>query len=298
MDTRQLRSFIAVADHLNFTKAAKSLHLAQPSLSRQIAELEKELGVTLFTRTNRIVTITPAGNLLLNEAESLISRIDKLIEQTRYANAGIIGNLSIGCLGLEKIFFAKLVRSFRSGHLDINININWITTMASLTRALLQGHIDIGFTLESEVQKNPKLAWRPVYSDPLAVVMPIDHPLAGESTIKLAQLTNESFVFISQSETPGSLEKAIQLCISKGFSPRIVNQPSSLEGLFLLVESGIGITLISRQMQAFTSPDLRFIKLEDDDALVTVVIAWNKTNKNPVIPFFCQELENILNPCK
>lgn len=293
MDTRQLRSFIAVAEQLNFTKAAESLHLAQPSLSRQIAELEKELGAMLFTRNNRTVTITPAGILLLTEATSLIGRLDNLITQVRRANSGMIGNLTIGCLGLEKHFFGKLARTFRLRYSNITLHSTWITTMTGLTKALLQGNADIGFTLESEVTAIPELAWKPIYSDSLSIVLPTDHALANEPDLKLADLANEPFVFISQMETPGSLKNIIQLCVSRGFSPNIVRESTSLEELFLLVESGVGITLISRQMQAFGGNDLRFIKLEDADTAVNVVVAWKKANENPCIPLFLRELELI-----
>ncbi|MBP2654869.1 MAG: transcriptional regulator AlsR family [Firmicutes bacterium] len=293
MDTRQLRSFIAVAQHLNFTEAAKHLHLAQSSLSRQIAELEKELGVTLFYRTNRAVQLTSAGTLMLKEATALISRIDELTEQTRKANSGLIGSLKIGCQGVEKYFFPQLAKHFRQAYANINVTIDWLSIKA-LTLALIHEHIDVGFTLELEVQNNPDLISKVIYTDPLVVMMPYDHPLAKNSSISLASLAKEPFLILSRQECPSGFQNTVRLCIDNGFSPDIVSEPSSLEALMLLVESGLGISLISQHIEAYGNSNLRFIPLTEKEATINIVVCWHRKNTNPIIPIFINELDQLL----
>jgi len=293
MDTRQLRSFIAVAQHLNFTEAAKHLYLAQSSLSRQIAELEKELGVSLFSRTNRSVQLTPAGSLLLKEAASLISQIDAIIEQTRKANSGFIGSLRIGCHGLERYFFPKLAKTFRQNYANINLYIDWLNIKA-LNNALLCRTVDIGFTLELEVQHLSEIMSKKIYTDPLVVMMPHDHPLAQCSQINLSSLMTEPFVILSRQECPGAFQNTVQLCVENGFSPNIISEPATIEALILLVESGVGISIISQHMEAYGNSNMRFIPLTNTNAIINIVVCWNKKNNNPAIPLFVSELEKTL----
>ena len=293
MDTRQLRSFIAVAQHLNFTEAAKYLHLAQSSLSRQIAELEKELGVRLFSRSNRAVQLTSAGTLLLKEATALVNRIDELTEQTRKASSGLIGNLKIGCHGVEKYFFPQLVKNFRQAYSIINVSIDWFSIKA-LNLALIHEHIDVGFTLELETQNISELISKVIYTDPLVVMMPHDHPLAKSSSINLAALAREPLLIISRDECPNGFKNTVRLCNDNGFSPEIVSEPASLEALILLVESGLGISIISQHMEAYGNSNLRFIPLTNKEAVVNVVVCWHKKNANPVIPLFISQLDQLL----
>jgi len=171
MDTRQLRSFLAVAHHLNFTEAAKHLFIAQSTLSRQIVELEKELGAPLFIRNNRTVSLTPAGNLLGKEADLLISKMDGLITQIKQLNEGCIGTLNIGCIGIEKYFFPELIKNFSEKQLNIQLNIDWFS-VKTLNNALDSQQIDVGFSLTPEVRDIPELAFKTIYADSLAAVVP------------------------------------------------------------------------------------------------------------------------------
>lgn len=293
MDTRQLRSFLAVAHYLNFTEAAKHLFLAQSTLSRQIVELEKELGAPLFLRNNRTVSLTPAGNLLQKEADSLISKIDGLLIQIGELNSGCMGILKIGCLGVEKYFLPELIKKFSEKYQNIQLHIDWFS-IQKLNQALDSEIIDIGFSLASEIENIPNLAYQTIYTDTLAVVVPADHPLATKSSISLSQLSAESFVIMSRDEVPNSFDFITRLCLSKGFSMKIVKEATSLETLFLSVELGIGLSIISSKMQANSHSHLRFIPITDEDAIVHVAVSWNKQNKNPIIPLLLQELKDIL----
>lgn len=293
MDTRQLRSFLAVAHYLNFTEAAKHLFLAQSTLSRQIVELEKELGAPLFMRNNRTVTITPAGNLLQKEADLLISKIDGLIMQIGQLNEGDIGMLKIGCLGVEKFFFPELIKTFSEKHPQIQLTIDWFS-LQKLNQALDSEVIDIGFSLTSEVETIQNLAFQTIYTDTLALIVPADHPFARKDSITLSQLSNESFVIMSRDEVPNSFDFITRLCMNNGFSMKIVKEATSLETLFLSVELGIGLSIISSKMQANNHSQLRFIPITDEDAIIDLAVSWNKQNSNPIIPLLLQELNDLL----
>jgi DNA-binding transcriptional LysR family regulator len=293
MDTRQLRSFLAVAFYLNFTEAAKHLFLAQSTLSRQIVELEKELGAALFIRNNRIVSLTPAGHLLQKEADLLIRKIDGLIVQIGQLNDGSLGTLKIGCLGVEKYFLPELIKAFSAKHPQIQLQVDWFG-IQKLKQALTSKVIDIGFSLASEIENIPHLACQTIYTDTLAAVIPIDHPLANKSSLHLSDLAAESFVIMSKEEVPNSFDFITGLCMNKGFSMKIVKEATSLEDLFLSVELGLGISVISSKMQSNSHSRLHFIPLSDEDAFVQVVVSWNKQNQNPLVPLLLQELETFL----
>lgn len=293
MDTRQLQSFLAVAHYLNFTEAAKHLFLAQSSLSRQIVELEKELGAPLFIRNNRTVTLTPAGSLLHKEADLLISKMEGLIAQIRQLNEGCIGSLEIGCLGVEKYFFPELIKSFSEKHPHIQLNIDWYS-IKKLNQALASGKIDVGFSLASEVQHVPDLAYKTIDTDSMAVIVPHDHPIASRSSVSLAELASESFVIISREEVPNSFDFLTGLCSQKGFSMNIVKKTTSLEALLILVELGVGLSILSCKMEASSHSRLRFVPIMDEDAIVNIVVSWNKNNTNPIIPLFLEEFDHVL----
>ena len=186
-----------------------------------------------------------------------------------------------------------MIKNFSENHLNIKLNIDWFS-VKTLNQALDGKHIDVGFSLASEVQNIPDLAFKTIFTDSLAVVVPYEHPLSNKKGICLSELANESFVIMSRDEVPNSFDFVTRLCINKGFSINIVKEASSLEALFLSVELGIGLAIISCKMQATSLSHLRFIPLTDEDAIITAVVSWHKENTNPIIPLLLQELDYIL----
>ena len=295
MDIWQLRYFISVAEHLSFTEAAKELYVGQSTLSKQIADLEKELGVQLFTRNKRSVRLTTAGTVLHNEAQVILAKIDEAIQKVRQTASGYDGTLKIGIMGTsEKLLIPRLVRTFHGRYPNIDVSVERYSWRL-INETLNNGNIDIGFTLALGLEGVSGLQSEPMYRFPRCVVLPADHPLANEQAIKFATLANESFLITSRSVNPAVYNDFHCLCANHGFTPKIVSQPDLLETLLLLVEAGVGITVLSHHIEGFLSPKLRLVELivEEGPGVVPDVLSvavWKQDNPNLAIPLFIEEL--------
>lgn len=303
MEINQLHYFILVAKHLNFTAAAKEAHIDQSALSKQIAELEAFLGLKLFTRNTRSVRLTTAGSEFLSDALDIVNKIDKSVNKVRQIARGSIGSLRIGFTGaieLEKDKFPAFIKKFRSFHPYVDLALVRLN-LGPLHQALLRGDLDIIFTFSPDLDEFPDLAWEKCslypLSMPMCVVVPVEHPIAGYDKINLAELAQQNFVILSHTESPSMHNHLHRLCIAHGFHPTITGEAPLLENLLLLIETGIGISILSGHTQAIASQNLRFIEIDNYDFSVDRVVAWKKTNPNPLIPLFLNLLRQQSIPC-
>lgn len=293
MDMRQLRYFIAVAEHLNFTEAAKELFVAQSAVSQQIADLEKKIGVQLFIRNKRSVKLTSAGNVLFNEAINLVKKSEEAIEKTRQAELGTVGNLNIGFLGYtERNFLPYFIRQFRKSYPQVGLQLNQFNH-GMLIEALNNGEIDIGFTLSFGLDNIGGLKRKNIFTETISVVMHCEHPLANQRSIHIADLSQERFVILNREESPQGFNRTLLICANNGFSPTIVSEPRLIHTVLLLVDAGMGIAILPKSLQLYSSPSLRFIDIEGEQEEDVMVVAWKKINRNPSIPLFLDELELI-----
>lgn len=292
MDIRQLHYFALAAKHLNFTAAAKEAHIDQSALSRHIVDLETRVGLKLFNRSTRSVQLTAAGAELIKHAHEIIRKADEAINQAHLAAKGNIGSLRIGFTSpLEKDKLPAAIKKFRAGYPNINLSVLRFN-LGPLNQALAKGELDIAFTFSYGLENISGITWDvcPLYPQPtpLCVVVPPEHPLAEKNRVGLADLIHEPFVAISRSEDPDTYDHLQRLCITHGFYPNIVCEAPLMENLLLLVETGIGITVLSGHAQAFASPKLRFIEIENYDYRISRVVAWKEANPNPLIPLFLE----------
>ena len=290
MDITQLRYFVAVAEHLNFTEAARHLFIAQSGLSQGIASLEKQLGLRLFDRDTRSVRLTAAGIVFLKEAIEIIAKSEEAVKKAREADAGLSGSLNVGFLAtLFKACLSRSVSGFRSRYPKVSLNLSQYT-MATLHEALEHGNADIGFTRSFDLKDTPTLSWKAIVSDSISLVVPKNHPLANSATIDFSALRKEPFIMYDQSESPRWFELVMQICASRGFMPKIVNTPRLMETLLMLVDAGLGISIVPNSHKNCGIPGLRFIDIHGDDARIDVSVAWKKATTNPSVPLFLDTL--------
>ena len=293
MEIQLLREFTCLAEHLNFSTAAKQLFIAQPVLSRHIADLEYALGVQLFARNKQSVQLTPIGAVVLAETKSILARYDEGIQRIRLAVAGFAGQLKIGFLGAPvKTFFPALISRFRSTYPHVDLQLNQLN-LGALANALKRGDIDIGFTLSFDLPKMAGYCWQTLYADSLAVVLRHDHPAAGQSKISLGALSQENFILLSPEESPGLHNQIIDLCAANGFSPKLAKLSAFPENALLMVESAIGAAILPRHIRVYASPELRFLDIDGGGTGFDVVVAWGEIHSNPAVPLFLQELESL-----
>lgn len=292
MDLWQLRYFVSAAEHLNFTKAAESLHISQSALSKKIADLENHFGVQLFLRGKQSLSLTMAGQVFLNESRSILGKWDQTFNKIRQAASGNIGSLKIGYTGgYVTTILPRVIRLYHHAAPDIILDVErW--NIRILLKSLYNGNLDIAFIVSNDREIASDLTSKVVRRDVLSVVLPAGHPMAEREKLSLSDLAGEPFVFMARSENHTIFDFFMHLCADAGFTPNLVNQPAMLETVLLLVESGLGITILSPLAGTGAHPNLRMIPL-DGDYPIHLLSVWEKDNKNPAIPIFLETLEKV-----
>jgi DNA-binding transcriptional LysR family regulator len=242
MDIRQLRYFLAVAEELNFGRAAERLHISQPPLSRQIMELEDELGARLFDRTTKGVRLTPAGSFLKLEASRIVSLMDRTRdrvktidrETSRVIRLGFVGSVMYSCL-------PELIASMQKQYDGLSFELSELASDEQ-AKALLAGKIDIGF-LRSWLHE-PGIAFFPLAEETFSVVHARSFPITPEGAGKLGSLAHLPFVSFAKSCAPGVAELATHICERSGFVPRTFFVASDFGSALRLVASGLGWSIM------------------------------------------------------
>ena len=269
MELRQLRYLVAVADELNFTRAAEKLRVAQPALSRQIRQLEAELAVQLFERDSRHVKLTRAGAAFVAEARALLQQSAKAV---RAARTGAESNaLNIGYVwGLFHSYVPKAIATFRQAHPDTSVNL-FDFTATQQAQALREGRLDAGF-----IGFAPDAAGfetRKVGTSAFLAVLPEAHPRARKQKLSLNDLSNEGFFLISEQTYPGASQLVLGAFEAAGFRPKILQTAERGHTLLSLVAGHCGVALVPEPLRALPHDGVVFRPLFP--ALgADVFIAW------------------------
>ncbi len=241
MDLKQLRYFAALAQELSFTRAARKLHVSQPPLSFQIANLESELGARLFDRTSRSVELSEAGRALLPHALAVLERIAEARQDVRRVASGLEGWVKVGLAGSHFLGpFPHFIRQFRERRPGIEVVLNEMKPADQL-QALREGRVDLSIsrTPVADGQLASHLLWR----EPVVAALPRDHRLSRRRRIRLADLRNEVFVFL-RLDSSAFAQRLFDACVQSGFTPRIGQQVVEIPAAINLVAAGLGVALV------------------------------------------------------
>lgn len=282
MELRQLKYFVAVAEELNFRRAAEKLYIQQPPLSRQIRQLETELGVELFHRTKRSVTLTEAGKAFLDEARLTLAQAQRAINAVQ---SKTINTLKIGfsICAFDRVL-PDLIQKFRQQSQETQVDLTEMPKKKQI-QALLNHQIDIGFCYAPI--NNFQLDSVNILSEPLAVVLPPNHPLVQQEKIELRSLHAESFILCPEDIKPDVRQQIIQLCDRAGFQPKIVQEASPPEAQLRLVESGIGISLITANCQTRYNANVVYRPLIELPVL-KIAAVWHKKQQSKTLSDFIE----------
>ncbi|HZP93575.1 MAG TPA: LysR substrate-binding domain-containing protein [Burkholderiales bacterium] len=285
MELRHLRYFMTVAEELHFGRAAEKLHISQPPLSMQIRALERELGVTLLNRTQRHVSLTQAGNTLLQEARQILSRLDQAVLMTRRAGRGEIGELAIGFISVADYnVLPNLLREFRRRYPLVNLTLRESTTDAQL-EDLVNGRIDVGLVLPPI--SAPALESIPILREPLIAALPRRHPLARRAgRIALAALSNAPFILFPRHMAPGLYDDVVSFCRSAGFSPRVEQEAVQMQTIVSLVSAELGVAIIPQSLQNLQRTGVVYRQLKEASPLTEIRLAWRRDDALPVLRLF------------
>lgn len=248
---RELECFLAVAEELSFTRAARRLHLAQPPLSRHIRALEDKIGARLFDRQTRAVALTPAGRAFHEESRGLLAQLIRAGETARRAAQGEETRLRLGfvsaVLGSEIV---RVLRHFREAHSTVQILLQDLPP-AEQMRLVAEGRLDAGFVGLLPAERATGLRFVPWFRERLLVFVPSGHPLAGRSRVDLAALRGERFVAVSSEAAPAFSALVHDLCRQAGFRPRIILESARAQAVAVMVAAGSGIAILPESLRDF-----------------------------------------------
>lgn len=291
MELRHLKYFIAVAEELHFGRAAARLYIAQPPLSQQIKQLEKEIGVVLFNRTKRTVELTEAGKVFQREAYAVLERLDKGIIKAQQAARGEAGWLSIGFVSsINYEILPNVLREFRRQCPDVDIFLQEMHNPEQ-NQSLLEKRIHIGFArMPSESRE---LISQVVAREPLIVALPASHELAAKSHLKLCDLVNEPFIIFSQSRPSPFYEFVVRLCAEAGFQPKVVQQVGEIQTALGLVAAEIGVTLVPASTINLHREGVIYKTLAAPEAVIEMMMQYRKDETSPVVARFLEVIQKL-----
>ncbi|WP_285415610.1 LysR family transcriptional regulator [Pseudomonas sp. efr-133-TYG-5] len=278
MELRHIRYFQAVAETLNFTRAAERLNIAQPPLSRQIQQLEEHLGTALLERT-RPVQLTEAGRYFHEHSGMLLKQLEQLCENTRRIGEGQRQWLGIGFApSTLYALLPELIRELRRDS-DLELGLQEMTTLEQI-EALKSGRIDIGF---GRIHFDDGAIHQQVlYEDPLVAVLPTGHRLQGE-TITLERLSHESFVLYPANPRPSYADHVLALFANHGMGVRVSQWANELQTALGLVAAGLGITLVPAAVQQQHRADLTYAPIQDSEAVSPIILSRRTGDISPIV---------------
>jgi len=294
MELRHLRYFVAVAEELHFGRAAARLRIAQPPLSRQIRDLERELGTPLFERVARGVELTPAGEAFLPEARLTLAQAERAQRTAQRAARGETGRLRVGFV--EAATYSGVlpdVLGFFRMHLP-NIGVSLFEMDApEQAVAFRDGRIDLGILHSPPPDAERWLRVEPVYTDPLVAAVQHGHRLAARARIALGDLADEPFALFPRTAGLALYDDIIARCRSAGFSPRVVQEAVGWHTLAALVGAGVGVSFVPRSLTRVERPDVVYRPVRDLSVEMTISAVWKKGERSPVRDRFVTALRAV-----
>jgi LysR family transcriptional regulator, benzoate and cis,cis-muconate-responsive activator of ben and cat genes len=282
MDLRHLRYFITVATERNFTRAAERLGMAQPPLSRQIRELEEELGTTLFVRNSRPVALTDAGRLLLDLAQDTLNSVSRLKQSMQRFAEGQRQRFVIGFVG-STIYglVPAMIRSFRSAAPELDVDLVEMNTLAQM-KALGDGRIDAGIgRLMFEDATIDRLV---IEKEALVVALPSEHPFAQDQMpISLLNLLDETIILYPSEPRPSYADQVLGLFRQHGATPRSIREVRELQTALGLVAAHAGISVVPHAIQRLRRDDIVYRPILEPDAISPIILSWRISDESNAI---------------
>ncbi|MCB1910153.1 MAG: LysR family transcriptional regulator [Rhodocyclaceae bacterium] len=293
MELRHLRYFVAVAEELNFRRAAERLHIGQPPLSIQIRALEEELGVRLLERSKRRVSLTEAGNRFLRRAREILAAAAEAIDEARQAARGELGSLRVGftsSLPYTSILPDLLV-AYRRRYPAVELQLKEMFTTDQLA-AIAEDRLDVGLVRYVGGELPAGVEVREIGSDPLCLVLAASHPLADREMVRFAELADEGFIGFPDGVGTGLPDILRRLCRQAGFEPRVVQTAREATTQVGLVGAGIGVALLPAPLACIRLPRVRYVPIADDGASFVLSVASPRT-LSPQLAGFLEVLREV-----
>ncbi|MGC4043183.1 MAG: LysR substrate-binding domain-containing protein [Armatimonas sp.] len=292
MELRHLRYFVAVAEEMNVRRAAVRLCMEQPSLSRQIQQLEREMGVALFRRVKRHIELTTAGYVFLEETRRTLAQVEQSVDLARQVSRREQQSINVStCFALTRYShafdstFAQVIKTFRERHVGIGLTLSELDSVAQ-EKALQEGASDIGFSLEPK-ERDGLVAHRLLW-EPFVLALPKDHPLAGEAEISLEALHQEVLFLFPEHASPAFYQEILAASEKAGLRYRSVQTAESLQKALWLVGAGLGVTFVGQSIAEMRPPNVALCPIRDFASGLGFAAIWRADNRHPFLADFVQ----------
>jgi len=294
MELRHLRYFVAVGDEEHYGRAALRLRVVQPALSRQIQDLEQEVGFKLFERLPRGVKLSPAGKLFLEDARRILQDVNEAAARAARVARGQSGTLRVGFS--ENASWRGVVpeslRRFREIRPDAELQLQPLPSLEQL-EAIRSGRLDAGFVLDMP-KADPELERLRVAIQRIELAVPTGHPLTKLKELRLRDLTDASFVWFPRRASPALYDRLMRECFRGGLkSPRIVQDALNEATILSLVATGLGVGWVLGTARWRCPKSVVITSVVDLNVPLLLALAWRKDNKSPLLASFVAEVERF-----
>lgn len=290
---RQLRYFMELAKCLNFTKAAMNLYIAQPALSQQIAELEKQLGVTLFVRNSRSVSLTAAGQILLESCPDILARLENIHKQMLEAQSGVRGCLRIGYLDTFRNLLPPLLKTFCQQFPDVSVEL-FSGTLREQKDAVHSGRIDISFAFINhyDMDQDSLAAYKVLWQDDMCLVVHEEHPFVVSGCTDYALLEKEELLLLDDDTSPTYPLMAQDVCAQIGLRVKKRKSIKTVGTIMMRVDAGLGISLLPCNVIHLAHTHAKFLPVKEK--CMDFGVVWNRDCNNAALPMFLDVLESTM----
>lgn len=292
MELRHLRYFLAAADEENISRAALRLHVSQPALSRQIRDLEDELGVLLLERGARSVRLTDAGRMFFEEAREVVARADQAVEKIRAFARGGSTELPVGYApSLTVKILPGALRIFQKETPSVRVLLHDLSTEEMLAQ-LREGTLHVALLVQPPPAMLRGLTFEEIARYPMCLAVPTDHPLAKLRSVSVKQVAGETLVGYSRSGYPEYHEILQELFSTLPQPPRLLEEHDGVTSLIAAVESGRGAALAPSCLSCMVGPRLKLLPIKPPPAPVVVGAACRKDHLSPLAGRFLEAVRN------
>jgi DNA-binding transcriptional LysR family regulator len=296
MELRHLRYFLAVGEEQHYGRAARRLCVAQPALSRQIQDLEEEVGFKLFERLPRGVKLSAAGQLFLKDARRILQEVNEAAARAARVARGQSGTLRVGFT--ESASWRGVVpesfRRFREIQPDAELQLQPLPSLVQL-EAIRSGRLDAGFVFNMP-KADPDLDGRPVAIHPIELAVPTGHPLTKFAQVRLRDLVSASFVWFPRHEAPALYDRLMHECSRGGLkSPHIVQEGKDEATILSLVATGLGVGWVLGAARWRRPRSVIILSVVDLNVPQPLSLVWRKDNKSPLLAKFVADVQRFPN---
>jgi DNA-binding transcriptional LysR family regulator len=286
MELRHLKYFIAVAEELHFARAAGRLHLAQPSLSKQIQLLEQELGFPLFYRTKQRVELLDAGHVFLDEARRILRQAENAVESAREAHAGQSGRLLIGFSSSATLeVLPRVLRKHLQLYPNVRVELSEISTGRG-AELMLDSPLSVGLLRSPSLFNKETFCFETILREPFVVALPNSHPAAQQDNVRIKTLAGEPFIVPPRQTGWDYADAIFQILRDNGIEPRIAQEARQVLAVVSLVAGGLGVALVPASFSNVRLPGVSYRPIKGRSLTTDLAMVWRRDSQASTVRVF------------